>query len=53
MHEIPTDGFLTRHLRGSECECGPLITLTEEHDGQIGWVYKHHRLDGQRETTSK
>lgn len=33
------------HEFGEDCVCGPTTIPLECEDGELRWVYKHHRLD--------
>lgn len=49
VHVYPIND-LVEHDTSEDCVCGPEIEPVERDDGSIGWVVKHHSLDG-REIT--
>lgn len=48
VHVWP-DGDLVEHETDTDeadCVCGPQVIPVGRRDGSVGWVYRHHPLDG-------
>ncbi len=45
VHVVPVDD-LVGHEPNEDCVCGPTVEAVHREDGSMGWVMKHHALDG-------
>lgn len=57
-HVVPVDDLIEHetemtsdHLLDRRCPCGPTPEAVKRDDGSVGWVIRHHSLDG-RETAA-
>lgn len=48
VHVLPVNDLID-HEESDVCVCGPEVEPVEREDGSMGWLVKHHSLDG-RET---
>lgn len=47
IHVIPVDDLIDHETDpDTECVCGPEVEPVERDDGSMGWLVKHHSLDG-------
>lgn len=46
VHVLPVDDLIKHDATGDECACGPDTEPVKRDDGSIGWLIKHHSLDG-------
>lgn len=42
----PTNDLVRHSIDSDECICGPQVVPCPRPDGEMGWMYKHHSLDG-------
>jgi hypothetical protein len=45
-HVTPVDDLVEHDTDGGDCICGPDSEPVERADGSMGWLVKHHSLDG-------
>lgn len=50
VHCYPVNDLLPHDTDGGDCICGPETEPVPRNDGSMGWLIKHHSLDG-RELT--
>lgn len=46
VHVFPVDDLVEHDTDGGECVCGPRTEPVPREDGSIGWLIRHHSLDG-------
>jgi hypothetical protein len=46
VHVLPRGDVIDHVDVGDDCVCGPTVEPVEAEDGSIGWLIKHHSLDG-------
>jgi hypothetical protein len=47
IHVLPVNDLIEHEDVGDACPCGiTAIPVEREEDGSMGWVHKHHSLDG-------
>lgn len=46
VHILPIADLVDHEDTGSDCICGPSTETVRGDDGYIGWLVKHHSLDG-------
>ncbi|AEK07784.1 hypothetical protein FDI59_gp033 [Mycobacterium phage Yoshi] len=51
VHVVP-NGDIIEHQLNDECICGPESQAVKRDDGSIGWLMKHHSLDGREANES-
>jgi len=44
-HVVPKDDLIL-HVPNEDCSCGPEMIPLSKADGSMGWVIRHHSLDG-------
>ncbi|RAV34130.1 hypothetical protein [Corynebacterium heidelbergense] len=42
----PTNDLVRHDIATNECVCGPQVVPRPRPEGGMGWMYKHHSLDG-------
>jgi len=50
VHVYPTGDVIEHDVGGGECPCGPSTEPVPRPDGSMGWLIKHHSLDGREFT---
>lgn len=53
VHVLPANDIITHADHGDDCVCGPTVEPVEAEDGSIGWLIKHHSLDGRERTEAR
>lgn len=46
VHTYPVNDLIEHETVGDDCPCGPDIEPVRRGDGSLGWLIKHHSLDG-------
>lgn len=46
VHVVPVNDLVEHDTDGGDCVCGPEVEPVEHDDGSMGWLVKHHSLDG-------
>jgi hypothetical protein len=46
LHVVPVGDLVEHDTDGDECVCGATVEPVERDDGSVGWVVRHHSLDG-------
>lgn len=52
VHVYPTGDLIEHDTDGGDCLCGPTTEPVPRPDGSMGWLVKHHSLDGREFTDS-
>jgi hypothetical protein len=46
VHVLPVNDLVEHDNTGDDCVCGPEVEPVPRDDGSMGWLIKHHSLDG-------
>lgn len=49
-HVSPIRDLIEHDTDGGDCPCGPTTEPVPREDGSMGWLVKHHSLDGREFT---
>jgi len=52
IHTYPERDLIEHDTESDDCLCGPDVEAVPGTDGYVGWLIKHHSLDG-REAREK
>lgn len=52
VHTLPTNDLIEHDDTGTDCPCGPAVTIVPNPTGPDGWHVLHHSLDGRENKTT-
>jgi hypothetical protein len=50
VHIWPVADVIEHDLESEDCVCGPIQVPVKRPDGSVGWLLRHHSLDGREQS---